>query len=866
MNEAEFIDILQNAFNNPDGNVRSHNEGLLMEFMKTAPDNFVSCCTSGFQNTNLQVTLRVAILTVLRSALRPKSRDIQTSIWPQLQFNSKDNIKNSVTNCLIDQNEGVKKAAANLTAVVFVLDVMTDRVWFSLLDILAKNIDSPILEIKKAAITTLGYICELLNTEKITNLPEQQIESLIAGIIIGLKEYNEITNTAVLALSNSIQFLRLSIQNHKFLEMLFEILVKLLVQGCEKRDEEIIRNTLLCLGEIIKMTFQDFERFSAITLQKVFDCYQIINPSIFLATNEFFMKLCRAEKAHNTRYFDNFWQNLLRAAIEILLLRTAREEDETEIAIIDSCAMLISSINELYTKVSFENLIVFVQQNIESQNESQKITSLVIFEAILEHSEERLAYNFINDGFYGMLSYLSQGSPRVKEYTLKLLIKIAQFHPSVFLNDHNFTRAMNDFTKFLDPNMRENEHLIKIRLGVLHCLRLLAENGPHVQGGSIKLTPYVDNLFDSMFNIIQRSNDKHLVDMMFTTMFDILEFSVEPRNLNDFFTGFAQFLSLINQNYTGSDSTSKKMIIESIFVNLNLILTKMYMSNVNLVVANVSTDQYLGQLFQYILDIFESYHEIISEGLILCGTILCFREDVFKSHINAFNEKYTFKALEDVQNAELFKAGLETVNMISKKFKREFGRQADLLFKFLVEKLQSTNLLKELKINIFHTIADISLEFSQDLLPYFDMVLKLIEFAVIAVIHFMKNDDPDSQNYADQLKECLIECYLCFTHSIYLKMSTKDKEFEAAFQKLGNFLTFTCSKEANPSVHYLCTVLGLMLDVWTKSKNTNLVDMQFVKYLMDVLNGYPRHPEVPQSLMYANNLMANYQQGFLSNR
>jgi importin subunit beta-1 len=866
MTEAEFIDILQNAYNNPDGKVRSHNEGLLMQFMETAADNFVSCCTSGFQNRSLQIPLRVAILTVLRSALKPKAHNAQGSIWPRLQFGSKETIKTAVINCLIDQNELIKKAAANLTAMVFVLDVKTDKTWFSLLDNLANNIDNQDLEIKKAAIMTLGYICELLNQEKITDLPKPQIESLIAGIIIGLKEYSEITNTAILALSNSIQYLRVNIQSPGFLEMIFEILVKLLVKSCESREEEIIRNTLLCLGEIVKMTFQDFERFSSITMQKVYDCYQITEPSIFLATNEFFMKLCRAEKAFGTKYFENFWQKLLGAAIEILMLRTAQDEGEVETGIIDSCSMLISSINELYPRVSFEMLIGFVHQNIDSQTESQKITSLVVFEAILEHSEENLAYAPINNGFFGMLSYLTQGTPRVKEYTMKLLIKIAQFHPTVFLNDQNFTRAMNDFNKYLDPSRREDAHLIKMRLGVLHCLRLLAESGPHIQSGSMKLTPYIDGFFDSMFNIIQRSTDKHLVDMMFTTMFDILEFSVEPRNLNEFFLGFAQFLNLINTSYTGPDPSSKKLIIESIFVDLNVILTRMYISQIDLVVRNSSTEQYLGQLFQFILDIFENYHEIMSEGLILCATILCYRDEFFASHVTAFNSKYTFEALKDVQNTELFKAGLEAVNMISKKFKGEFERQASDLFGYLVDKLQSTNLMKELKINIFHTIADMSLGFSKDLLPYFDKVLALVGYAVAAVAHFMNSDDIESQNYAEQLKECLIECYLCFTHAIYLKTSSKDREFETAFQELGSFLQFTCRRESNPSVHYLCTCLGLVLDVWTKTKNPNLVDINFIKSIMEALSHYQRHPDVPQALMYGNSMMANLNQVYMVNR
>ena len=56
--------------------------------------------------------------------------------------------------------------------------------------------------------------------------------------------------------------------------------------------------------------------------------------------------------------------------------------------------------------------------------------------------------------------------------------------------------------------------------------------------------------------------------------------------------------------------------------------------------------------------------------------------------------------------------------------------------------------------------------------------------ALIAVIHFMNSDNPEFINYAESLKESLIDCYLCLTHSIYLQMDIKDKEFENAFIKL----------------------------------------------------------------------------------
>ena len=150
MDQADFIKILQNAYSSQDSNTRNQNESLLMSFMNSEPDKFVLFCTANFQNTELHAPLRVAIFTVLRTVLKPKFPQNATSPWPKLQFQTKDQLKNSATMCLIDANEGIKKAAANLTALVFVLDVMTDRLWFNLLDLLAQNIQDENFNVKTA--------------------------------------------------------------------------------------------------------------------------------------------------------------------------------------------------------------------------------------------------------------------------------------------------------------------------------------------------------------------------------------------------------------------------------------------------------------------------------------------------------------------------------------------------------------------------------------------------------------------------------------------------------------------------------------------------------------------------------------------
>ena len=162
-----------------------------------------------------------------------------------------------------------------------------------------------------------------------------------------------------------------------------------------------------------------------------------------------------------------------------------------------------------------------------------------------------------------------------------------------------------------------------------------------------------------------------------------------------------------------------------------------------------------------------------------------------------------------------------------------------------------SKLAKELKINIFFAIADLSIHYPRAIVPHFDHIIRITQMALMAVIHFMNSNNPEFVNYAESLKESLIDCYLCLTHAVYLPMDIKDKEFEDAFVKLQEFLKITCQRNLNPTIDYLRNCLGLIFDIFSKKKNRNLLDVEFARYLYDFVAMYPKHQDVPQILEFA---------------
>ena len=80
----------------------------------------------------------------------------------------RDNIQNSGLSNLISENSLIQRAAANLTATIYIqrLNPEYNNKWGDFIANLNNNVKNDNLSIKKASITTIGFICEGLQKEK----------------------------------------------------------------------------------------------------------------------------------------------------------------------------------------------------------------------------------------------------------------------------------------------------------------------------------------------------------------------------------------------------------------------------------------------------------------------------------------------------------------------------------------------------------------------------------------------------------------------------------------------------------------------------------------------------------------------------
>ena len=841
VNAQNFVKIVEDAFISLNQAVRENNQRALEEFMFKESDNFVHICAQEFQNVQINTTLRVTISTLLKGGIAPNEGSGKASIWPNISAQSKNVAKETGLTLLVDPNDAIKKAAASLVSKVFAMDWLSDKTWTDLIGNITVNLKNDNPEIKKAAMMTLGYICEDLNQFRITDLPDEQIEFLLGGICAGLESYNELTNTSITALSNSINFLAARLQRENVTDYIFNLLVTVLINAKKAQHLDTIMNLLNLLGELCKLIYQNIDKYYQVIIDQVLECYKL---DVIVQVNEFFNTLAICEQQYHKGIFENNWANIIKEALDVLLALDPEEDEDSGLSKHQSILLLLTSINSLVVNQSLPNLMEFIAYYIEQNDEKSKIAALIAFESLIETADDEMIQNQVNNGFFGFLNLLTTGSMNLKKHSARVLSKIAKDQTEVFLYDNNFLKAHELFKKIL-KDQSSSEDIIVIKKSVCSAYEYLADNFPKFPKTKTEtFKGFTDDIIGYLIDSISSNSDITYMDIVFSATFPFVKNVFDTKQLNDYFLKFFDYLRSIPNSFSG---INRKQAVELVFIDLSVIIARLQSENKKLTV--IKSDQLLT-VYQYVIDQFIEYKEILSEGLLFLANLICIDVDLFRPMTDSFLQNYVVVALKDASNAELFKSGVESIGLLSKNVRNSLAPYIKDILPYLLENLKGSSLRKDLRLPLFFAISDFCLHYPQIAFEQLPNILLTLELALDAVLHFQKMDDSESQEYGDALKEVVLDCYLCIIHGIYYDNNVADAMLETGFKKLVNFIRLTVVSELNPTIDYLRSCLGCLVDIFSKHKDYSLVDKELVQNIYSMLHKLNHVPGIAEVLTY----------------
>lgn len=130
------------------------------------------------------------------------------------------------------------RAGANVIAQIAAIEIARDE-WLEIVNALAENSMHEELPIRRASITTLGFICEELKHTS-NNVNNTTCEQILGSLLLGLRENSELVEISLAALRESVPFLRRILENPYHCEKTFEYLLPLLSSPHTQRIYEFL--------------------------------------------------------------------------------------------------------------------------------------------------------------------------------------------------------------------------------------------------------------------------------------------------------------------------------------------------------------------------------------------------------------------------------------------------------------------------------------------------------------------------------------------------------------------------------------------------------------------------------------------------
>jgi hypothetical protein len=848
LTHEDFLKVINASFFDPSERTRTTNESILTNLMKSRPNDFVDLCTSSFCDDRIPLNLRKTVGTVLKMAVRPLQANFEMNIWKVISEQKKEAIKVSAITCLIDSNPIIRGMAADLVADVFYVDCMYQNTWGDLLPTLTSNLDHKDYIVQKSAIMTLGYICERLFKGGMNPLNEKDREIVFTGICKKLQNYDENTITSLKSLEYSLNFMTNNLKDQNTCDYIMNLIMTNIKEANNRGHGEVVLQGLLCLNEMIQIIGGNFDRYLGKVVDELFSSYGIQDPKLFISLNDFFQTLLVPKK-------DNIFIGLFSNKINILnekilqsLIAYVPEELDTidgdeQLEVIQSSVLVMGTANTSLLADSYENLLNFSMAYIEKEDLSSKIIALMVLESMICFPGNDNISTLIQSMFQGLHSFFSSNNTQLQIATVNVLKNISLHYPNTFMQTNNFNNIFDLFISFFknpSRNDRLSSNITLVFENLSSKVDLL-----HVREKDLLLGS-IESLLTTLFVSAERCHSLHLIDRFFSTSMAIFDKVIPHQDYNKWFELLWNQLASVVKFELNDRFV---FYIESMFINLNVIVQKMIFYKVDFE-ESLQIDNKIMEIFDLVYDLFEKQKEIIVEPLLFLSSMIEKEAYNCRSLVHNFLSKYVQTTLNVPDRQDLFNAGITCLGNLVKVFGTEMELYLSNSIPFLINNLNNGTHSEDTKIRLFFTLSDILAHCPKAIIPNFLSILEIIDNAFKAVL--IIQDEPNSENmeFADALKETLVEVLLCILHGIYLGNSDPVccKNFNDFFPRILEFGDKTTKKKYNPAIDYLKDFLMLVTDYMMENEGQVRGSNRLTTYLYDQLSRFRDNRDVQEVL------------------
>ena len=860
LTEANFIEIIRSAFLNPNEEIRRKSEAVISSSMHSFPDQFGLLCVHFFNDDQLELALRRTISVVLRLAIKPSRENENSSIWTIISGETQTRIQECSLIKLVDEQEEIKKIAASMVADVFACDCLHARKWTGLLPTLTANLSHDDPAIQKSAILTLGYICEILHRDKILNLTDEQVDSLITGICLGLKSFNENTITALKALENSVNFLVESLKKEVVSDFIMNLLVSTLMKGIEHQHKEIVHQSILSLTEVSRIIYNQFQKYHELVFSNIIKSISFMTKPILFAANEFFLALTTIELIDSDiRFLDSFCMNAVEKIFESLIALIPNEfetiDPEDEVDLLRSSVQTISCFNKLYFDQTIRPLSCLIQVYLLKDDFASKIAAFVAFESLLEVPVRYDVRELIDKYFFQLCIEIMKPDLRLKNQVSYVFQKMAQFYYKSFMEPKHFNTFfqifLNDFESS-EYNCTKFSLYCKIWDNLFYKFKYmcpLSQTNLNLKCERF-LTLYYDTIQNTQATLHYINEVYSITGLLITEVLSKLDYS-------KWFMILFTRLSILQARFDPSEQIHQ-IHLEGIFTNLSQILRGVIRQNQNLILPS---DTSTSIIFSSVLIFFSRIGDICGDGLVFLVTLIELDTEIMESQMDYFIRSFLGKAIEFSNRPKLFRECIMSLTSLTHIYKSKMDQYIEQFLPYILNFIQNPKMQRNINIDLFLCITDMLAFNPKVSFPQLPQILVILEMAFGAVIHLQMNPQKEEEFYVDSLKEILVDTMLVILQGTYFgKENVAHRPLVDQFlPKVIEFIRMRTCPMFDPGIDYLKDSLVLLLDIFLANREAKLVDKNLVLSIYTPLSDHRHDFDINQVIEEVDDLFLNSQ-------
>lgn len=223
--DPQYTLLITNALSS-EKQVRESAEKALSELAVANSTLFLFNLASELADEAKQTPSRQMAAALMKNFITINEKTKQ--LWVNLENNSKDQIKILILSTLASEDKNVRKAAGLVIAAICKVDLPLTEKWPNLISSLCSASYNENLNIRHAAIESLGYMCEELNNKSID---ADSIDAILSALIKNITEKQVNDEILFTSLNAFLHCLPLAEKNFSKLNEL-EIIMNALFDVC----------------------------------------------------------------------------------------------------------------------------------------------------------------------------------------------------------------------------------------------------------------------------------------------------------------------------------------------------------------------------------------------------------------------------------------------------------------------------------------------------------------------------------------------------------------------------------------------------------------------------------------------------------